>query len=215
MLLTQFWDAEVHARGSEEDWTMHGLWPDLCDGTYDAFCSMTPSFPDITSVLEKHNQEDLLAFMHRYWTPAYGTAAHFWAHEFNKHGTCINTLRSSCYGESYSSGVEVVDYFARAMALFRTLDTYTALAGKGIVPSRSTHYPLAEVTAALEQSSGTKVVLRCSGRGDVLHEAWYVYFVRGSLQTGAFVPAQALGKEARSGNCKPWVRYLPKRPKRN
>lgn len=26
MLLTQFWDEEVHAGGSEEDWTIHGLW---------------------------------------------------------------------------------------------------------------------------------------------------------------------------------------------
>jgi ribonuclease T2 len=25
-LLTQFWDQQVHARGSEEDWTLHGLW---------------------------------------------------------------------------------------------------------------------------------------------------------------------------------------------
>lgn len=26
MLLTQFWDQEVHAGGTEEDWTIHGLW---------------------------------------------------------------------------------------------------------------------------------------------------------------------------------------------
>lgn len=26
LLLTQFWDSEVHAGGSEEDWTLHGLW---------------------------------------------------------------------------------------------------------------------------------------------------------------------------------------------
>lgn len=26
MLLTQFWDSEVHAGGAEEDWTLHGLW---------------------------------------------------------------------------------------------------------------------------------------------------------------------------------------------
>lgn len=26
MLLTQFWDSEVHVGGSEEDWTLHGLW---------------------------------------------------------------------------------------------------------------------------------------------------------------------------------------------
>lgn len=26
LLLTQFWDEEVHAGGTEEDWTLHGLW---------------------------------------------------------------------------------------------------------------------------------------------------------------------------------------------
>lgn len=26
ILLTQFWDRDVHAGGTEEDWTLHGLW---------------------------------------------------------------------------------------------------------------------------------------------------------------------------------------------
>lgn len=26
ILLTQFWDQQVHAGGAEEDWTLHGLW---------------------------------------------------------------------------------------------------------------------------------------------------------------------------------------------
>lgn len=26
LLLTQFWDEKVHVGGSEEDWTVHGLW---------------------------------------------------------------------------------------------------------------------------------------------------------------------------------------------
>jgi ribonuclease T2 len=233
ILLTQFWDADVHAGGSDMDWTIHGLWyvlfipyrtpllavtnpsirPDLCDGTYDAYCKMTPSYPNITDVLLQHGQHDLLDFMARYWTAAWGTAAHLWAHEYNKHGTCINTLAASCYGESYKPGLEVVDYFTRAAGLFRTLDTYRALERAGIVPSRDTRYTLADVRAALEAYSGGKVVLRCSGRGDVLHEAWYVYFVQGSLQSGEFVPAKQLGREGGAGNCKPWVRYLPKKPR--
>ncbi len=82
------------------------------------------------------------------------------------------------------------------------------------MPHSRTHYPLADVQAALQRFSGGRVVLRCVGRGgrnDVLHEAWYVYFIKGSLQTGQFVPAKELGKEGDAGNCAPWVRYLPKR----
>ncbi len=137
--------------------------------------------------------------------------ARFWAHEWNKHGTCINTLRPACYGDSYAAGVEVVDYFARAVALFRTLDTYGALARAGITPAHSRHYPLAEMRDILESFSGGRAVLRCSGpRRDILHEVWYVYFVRGSLQSGDFVPAQDLGERLAHSNCVPWVRYLPK-----
>lgn len=108
----------------------------------------------------------------------------------------------------------MVDYFTRAAALYRTLDTYRALARARIVPSPTARYALADVRGALERFSGGKVVLKCTGReGDVLHEVWYVYFIRGSLQTGMFVPAQELVREGDGdeGQCKGEVRYLPKR----
>ena len=111
----------------------------------------------------------------------------------------------------HSPGLEVIDYFTRATALFRTLDTYLALQKAGIVPDSRRHYPLVDIQSALEAYSGGRVVLRCGGRGTVLHEAWYVYFVKGSLQTGDFVPAKDLGREGNAGNCAPWVKYLPKR----
>ncbi|KXX81472.1 Ribonuclease T2 [Madurella mycetomatis] len=215
MLLTQFWDQQVHAGGAEEDWTLHGLWPDLCDGTYDQFCRMTPHYTNITAVLQYYGQDELLEFMDRYWLAASGPNSRLWQHEYNKHATCINTLSPKCYGSSHTPGLEVVDYFTRAAALFRTLDTYRALEKAGIVPHPRQHYPLADVRKALERFSGGKVVLKCSGgaRRDVLHEAWYHYFIKGSLQTGQFVPAQDYGKEGDVGNCAPWVRYPPKRHK--
>lgn len=109
----------------------------------------------------------------------------------------------------------MIDYFTRAAALFRTLDTYTALARAGIVPDSTKIYQLADVRDALERFSGGRVVLRCGGgrERDVLHEAWYVYFVKGSLQTGEFVPATQLGGEGSAGNCASEVRYLPKKAK--
>ncbi|KAK3370081.1 ribonuclease T2-like protein [Podospora didyma] len=211
MLLTQFWDQKTHAGGAEQDWTLHGLWPDLCDGTYDQFCHMTPRYNNITEVLEHYDQQELLQFMNRFWLASSGPNSGLWSHEFNKHATCINTLAPSCYGD-HTPGMEVVDYFSRASALFRMLDTYHALEVAGIVPHSRKHYPLADVTAALERFSGGKVVLRCTGRRDVLHEAWYVYYVKGSLQTGNFLPAKDLGKEGDAGNCAPWIKYLPKKP---
>ena len=48
----------------------HASWcnrPDLCDGTYDAYCHMTPSFNNITDILLQYGQQELLEFMDRYW----------------------------------------------------------------------------------------------------------------------------------------------------
>jgi len=109
--------------------------------------------------------------------------------------------------------MEVVDYFTRATALFRTLDTYHALESAGIVPDSQKVYALTDIQNAVERYSGGRAVLRCTDRGDVLHEAWYVYYVQGSLQSGQFVPAQELGKERDAGNCRPSVKYLPKKSK--
>lgn len=177
---------------------------------------MAPHYTNITDVLSSYNQSDLLSFMDRYWIADRGPNARLWSHEYNKHATCINTLAPACYGSGAdpAAGREVVDYFARAAGLFRTLDTYTALRLGGIEPHARTRYPLADVRAALERFSGGRVVLRCGGRGrDELHEAWYVYFVQGSLQRGQFVPAQDYGEHLGADNCVPWVRYLPKRHK--
>lgn len=57
--------------------------------------------------------------MRAYWLPDRGTAEHFWEHEWRKHGTCINTLAPACYGEDYSEGDEVVDFFTRAVEIFK------------------------------------------------------------------------------------------------
>lgn len=181
---------------------------------------MAPHYNNITDILAHYGQDDLRAFMDRYWVANRGTNAHLWSHEYNKHATCINTLSPKCYGGGGDDGTttggrEVVDYFSRAAGLFRTLDTYTALSLAGIEPSARTHYPLEDVRRILEQFSGGRVVLRCGGRRrDELHEAWYVYFVQGSLQTGQFVPAQDYGKHGDANNCVPWVKYLPKIHKR-
>ncbi|KAI0471009.1 ribonuclease T2 family protein [Xylariaceae sp. FL0804] len=210
LLLTMFWDEEAHG-GREEDWTVHGLWPDLCDGSYDQYCGMTPRFNNITEILKHYDQGELLANMNRYWLANYGTNDHLWAHEYNKHATCINTLAPSCYGDDYRAGVEVVDYFTRAFGLFRMLDAYQALAAAGIEPTHEHAYTRDEVQGALEAHSGGRVVLKCSGHGrDVLHEAWFVYFVQGSLQSGEFVPTRDAFRGG-DGNCPDRVRYLPKK----
>jgi len=57
--------------------------------------------------------------MEEYWQPNSGTLEHFWEHEWNKHGTCVNTLAPGCYGDDYQPGDEVVDFFSKAVEIFK------------------------------------------------------------------------------------------------
>lgn len=95
--------------------------PDLCDGSYPQFCHFAPNYGSITALLQNAGRLDLLSYMSTYWLPDRGSAEHFWEHEWRKHGTCINTLAPSCYGEDYTPGDEVVDFFTRAVDVFKVL----------------------------------------------------------------------------------------------
>lgn len=122
MLQTQYWDANP-ASGPDDHWTVHGLWPDHCDGTYDQYCDSSREYTNISSILTAYGRRDLLAYMTKYWTDYHGHDEQFWEHEFGKHATCINTLDPKCY-HFYTPQEEVVDFFQRTVNLFMTLDTY-------------------------------------------------------------------------------------------
>lgn len=104
-------------------WTVHGLWPDHCDGTYDANCDTTRAYTNITAILKAAGQTSLLTYMGTYWKDYQGNDEDFWEHEWAKHGTCISTLKPSCY-TSYVQQEEVVDYFETTVNLFKSLDSY-------------------------------------------------------------------------------------------
>ena len=154
--------------------------------------------------------------MLEYWLPNRGSAESFWMHEWNKHGTCINTLSPRCYSdvsdddegaEDYKTGQEVVDYFTRAVRLFTQLDTFKALADADIHPSTTRRYTKREISDALIGVTGAPVVLGC--RRGVLNQAWYTFNVRGNLQSGAFVASEPAGSG--KGTCpERGIRWFPK-----
>jgi len=146
--------------------------------------------------------------MNTYWLPNRGSPEVFWEHEWNKHGTCVNTLSPSCYGDEYKPGDELVDFMAKAMEIFKTLDTYKALEAAGILPSTSKTYTSVEIQTALTAITGSEVVLGC--RRGQLNQAWYSYNVKGSLQTGDFVPTSPAGKGGRGTCPSRGIKYLPK-----
>lgn len=110
-------------KGPNNSWTLHGLWPDRCDGTYDANCDPSREYTNITAILNSYGKTDLLAYMNTFWKDYQGNDETFWEHEWGKHGTCISTMETSCYSD-YKPQAEVVDYFGIAVELFKGLDSF-------------------------------------------------------------------------------------------
>ena len=64
--------------------TIHGLWPNLRNGTIVDFCH---GANDIEIEIKDTN---LFNFMNKSWVSGYHTNEYFWGHEYNKHGYCYN-----------------------------------------------------------------------------------------------------------------------------
>ena len=205
LLQTQFWDTHP-ATGPADAWTIHGLWPDHCDGSYDAYCDDNRHYTNISSILSSYEATDLLSDMSTYWKDFQNHDSNLWSHEWNKHATCISTLSVDCYsGSSYTAQLEVLDYFNRTVSLYKTLPSYAWLEEAGISPSSSTSYSRDKISSVLAANHGAPITLRC--RNGELDEIWYHFSVKGSMQTGVFVPMLPDGTK---GNCPSEVKYLPK-----
>lgn len=74
-------------------------------------------------MLQYYEKTELLEYMSTYWKDWKGDDENLWRHEWNKHGTCISTLETSCYAD-YRPQAELVDYLEKATELFKSLDTY-------------------------------------------------------------------------------------------
>ena len=185
LLQTQFWDYNPPT-GPVDSWTIHGLWPDHCDGTYDQYCDPSREYTNISSIISAAGATDLLSYMNTYWKDYQGKDESFWEHEWNKHGTCISTYKPSCYTD-YQPQEEVVDFFQKTVDLFKTLPSYTWLANAGIKPSSTKTYNSSAILAALKAPRGVTPVIQCANKVE-LDEIWYFYDVQGSTQTGWFIP---------------------------
>ncbi len=65
--LSHTWKDLAQTPEALDSWTLGGLRPLRCDGTFDTDCQLSPQFNNVTAVLQHYGQDELLAFMDRYW----------------------------------------------------------------------------------------------------------------------------------------------------
>ncbi|KAI5481250.1 hypothetical protein MNV49_004870 [Pseudohyphozyma bogoriensis] len=181
---TQFWDTNPVV-GPVDSWTVHGLWPDHCDGvTFDVNCDQSRMYHNITEILQSFNQTEMIQYMSEMWLPNRGSADSFWEHEWNKVRPAFTFVRNE----------------------FKSLPTYNWLADAGIIPSTTATYTLEQLQAVARDRFGFETIWQC--QGNQLQEVWWGFTTIGSVMTGTFVPSERGG--ARMDCPATGIRYLPK-----
>jgi ribonuclease T2 len=191
VLATQFWQTYTGREDAgqinpRDSWTIHGLWPDFCNGSYTQYCDLSRQYdplpspntttgtPDGTPVppwtgtaigefVKALGKLDLLAFMDKYWIAQNQANSDFWAHEFSKHATCFSSFDVECYGPQYVEHQEVADFFETVVAYHQSLPTWGWLRAKDIAPSNETAYSLSAIQNALTEGFGATPYISCSG----------------------------------------------------
>lgn len=207
LLQTQFWDYYPPI-GPDDMFTLHGLWPDRCDGDFDQFCDHSMEIDSVRDVLNDFGEKDLITKMERFWKNYNGNDDQLWVHEFNKHGTCLSTIKPSCYDpEGYVPNQNVVDFFKRSVSLFEGLPTAEWLAQNGIVPSLDQTYTRDQIEDTLSAHFGQPVFIKCN-RFNALQEVWYFHHLQGSIIEGHYNPIPALLNSRCPQN---GIKWIPKK----
>ncbi|KAL6759200.1 ribonuclease T2-like protein [Haematococcus lacustris] len=140
------------------DWyrfTIHGLWPNYADGTWPQFCDKSMPFDEeLVADLEPELDDEWPSFMDS------STNQNFWAHEWNKHGTC-----------SLAQLPDEHAFFKTVLKLHWKYDLKAAFASAGIRPSTTKTYPKQALLDAIQDSFGVNAMLHCTPDGR-LTEVW-------------------------------------------
>ncbi|XP_078434468.1 ribonuclease 2 [Wolffia australiana] len=134
-----------------EEFTIHGLWPNYNDGTWPACCNNVFYDPKKIS--------PLIGKLSKYWptlscspsSTCHGGKGLFWAHEWEKHGTCSSPVLQDEYS-----------YFSTTLDLYFKYNITKVLTSAGFSSSNDDKYKLAEVSTAIKNATGGTPWLVCS-----------------------------------------------------
>ncbi|KAE9597367.1 hypothetical protein Lal_00029883 [Lupinus albus] len=165
------------------DFGIHGLWPNYKDGSYPSNCDPNNSF-------QRSQISDLISSLQRNWPtlacPS-GNGIQFWTHEWEKHGTCSESVLSSQH-----------DYFEAALNLKQRANLLQALTSAGIQPDGGS-YSLSSINAAIKGAIGYTPFIQCnvdSTRNSQLYQVYLCVNTNGSdfIQCPVF-PSGKCGSE--------------------
>jgi len=128
------------------DFTLHGIWPTRDDGSYPSFCNDSQPFSPSPI-------NSLVGNLWVYWYDYQGDGFEFWSHEWDKHGTCA---------ESLTSLDNEFNYFSEALNLMENFNVMNALQSAGITPSNSQTYTETQIVTAVYNTFGVKPLLSCT-----------------------------------------------------
>lgn len=123
-------------------WTIHGLWPEFSNNTWNQYCRKEPFDMEKISRLRMN--------LRSYWPNLLmnHTEESLWKHEWEKHGTCTNLTE--------------YEYFKKTLNLDYSFDIERWLSQATIVPDRHRTYDSKQfLTAFAHHIDPSSVVLNC------------------------------------------------------
>ncbi|KAI3939644.1 hypothetical protein MKW92_025006 [Papaver armeniacum] len=170
------------------DFGIHGLWPNYKTGTYPSNCD--PHRPFRPSEIS----EDLKSRMEREWPtlacPS-SDGTHFWAHEWNKHGTCSG------------SNFDELKYFETALNLKKQFNLLQILENAGIKPNGKL-YSLNSIKEAIREATGFSPGIQCNMDGSSSqHQLYQVYMCVDSNTGSHFIECPLLP----NGSCSSKIEF--------
>ena len=128
--------------------TLHGLWPERADGSYPATCTNDKFNPSAV--------QPIMSELNTYWPSLNGPSNTFWAHEYEKHGTCAQDVLPTEF-----------DFFNTTLSIRNAYDVTPALAKAGISPSASATFTKAAFQNAVTTAFGYPVLVECDSAGAI------------------------------------------------
>lgn len=132
------------------EFTIHGLWTDYNDGKYPSCCRKSDfSIKKISSLMPE---------LQKYWpslscgspSGCHGGKGLFWAHEWEKHGTCAYPVIKDEY-----------NYFLTALDLYNKYNITSILSNEGILGSNAEKYSVGDIISAIKKAVGALPLLEC------------------------------------------------------